>query len=128
MTVSNSKRYVSGLLLALWALSAVAEELPHGSILQRFGVSPDQLPAGQAGSSMGQAPAPARFHLEPEQPALQLRLGDDRPPESTGNISIDNANARERARCRQLRDELVRRGKAMGVFCEPGQAGLPWSP
>ncbi|MBC2656323.1 hypothetical protein H7A76_12840 [Pseudomonas sp. MSSRFD41] len=126
--MSSSKRYASGLVLALWATWASAGELPPGSILKRYGVSPDQLPAGQPAPVDSQPATSSRFRLEPEQPVVNLRLGDNKVPDTTGNISIDHANARERQRCRQVRDELVKRGKAAGVFCEPGQGGLPGSP
>ncbi|MFJ7142811.1 MAG: hypothetical protein ACN6P5_27375 [Pseudomonas protegens] len=125
--MSNSKRCASGLVLALWAFMASAEELPHSSILKRYGVTPDQLPAGLPAPPEKQEPAPSRFNLQPEQPFANLRLGDGKAPESTGNISIDNAEARERQRCQQVRDELSKRGKALGIFCEPGQGPFPWS-
>ncbi|MGZ0701306.1 hypothetical protein [Pseudomonas sp. L5B5] len=126
--MSNSKRHASVLVLALWAVVASAEDLPPSSILKRYGVSPDQLPAGQPLPATEPLTTTSRFRLDPDLPSVQLRLGDGKAPDSTGNISIDNANAQERQRCRQVRDELVRRGKAAGVFCEPGQGGLPWSP
>ncbi|WP_047336935.1 hypothetical protein [Pseudomonas protegens] len=125
--MSNSKRYASGMVLALWVAMASAEELPHSSILKRYGVTPDQLPAGQPAPEVKEAPAPSRFHVQPEQPWAQVRLGDDKRPDTTGNISIDNAEARERERCQQVRNELSRRGKPLGVFCEPGQGPFPWS-
>ncbi|AGL85001.1 hypothetical protein PFLCHA0_c32310 [Pseudomonas protegens CHA0] len=127
LTVSNSKRYASGVVLALWVAMASAEELPHSSILKRYGVTPDQLPAGQPAPEVKEEPAPSRFHVQPEQPWAQVRLGDDKRPDTTGNISIDNAEARERERCQQVRNELSRRGKPLGIFCEPGQGPFPWS-
>jgi len=127
--VSNTKRWASaGVLMALWTGLVAAEELPRSSILQRYGVSVDQLPAGQPAPAQS-PPAPAsRFNLQPESPLVNLRLGDGSAPPSTGNISIDNAEARERERCQQVRDELSRRGKPLGISCAPGQGPLPWMP
>lgn len=125
--MSNSKRYASGLVLALWACMASAEELPHSSILKRYGVTVDQLPPGLPAPATTEEPAPSLFQLDPEQPLAQFRLKDETRPDTTGNISIDNANARERDRCRQVSQELSKRGKPVpGFFCEPGQGGLLW--
>ncbi|KAF0866504.1 hypothetical protein [Pseudomonas sp. LD120] len=126
--MSNGKCYASGLVLALWALVAAAEELPQSSILKRYGVSPEQLPAAQPAPPIKEQATPSRFKLQAEQPVVNLRLGDGQAPVSTGNISIDNAQARERERCQQMRDALSKRGKAQSLICSPGQGPFPWSP
>lgn len=43
--MSDNQRYGIGLALVLMAGSAMAEDLPQQSILKRYGVTPDQLPA-----------------------------------------------------------------------------------
>ncbi|NBF03103.1 hypothetical protein GV819_12455 [Pseudomonas sp. Fl5BN2] len=124
--MSNSKRCASGLMLALWAFMASADELPHSSILKRYGITADQLPQGLPAPAITEEPAPSRFQVGPEQPWAQFRLKDGEAPDLTGNISIDNANARERQRCHQVRDELSKRGQLQGFFCEPGQGASSW--
>lgn len=67
--VSHNKRCAIGLVLSLLAGTALADELPHNSILQRYGVTPEQLPAGaKLKVEPKQQPAPSRFHIAPEQP------------------------------------------------------------
>jgi len=111
--------------------SAVAEELPHSSILKRYGVTPDQLPAAAPSTADEPEPPASLFRIEPEQPWATVRLGDGKKPEMTGNISIDNAEARERERCQRVLGELQKRGGQHYISCDgsvPGQNTHPWSP
>ncbi len=123
--VSNNKRCAIGLVLSLLAGTTLADELPHNSILQRYGVTPEQLPAGaKLKVEPKQQPAPSRFHIAPEQPWAQVRLGDGQQPETTGNISIDNAARQEYDRCQKVRGELYKRNAQQSISCDGSVPGL----
>ncbi|MGE7955598.1 hypothetical protein ACQKQA_03195 [Pseudomonas sp. NPDC089530] len=128
--MSDNPRYGIGLALVLAAGSTMAEDLPAQSILQRFGVTPEQLPAAVPGQA-AEPEQDSRFRIDAEQPWVNVTLGEGKQPETTGNISIDNAAAREFERCRQVRRELQRRGEQRYISCDdsvPGQHPAPWSP
>lgn len=129
-TMSKQPWHGLGLALLLAMGGAVAEDLPQPSILQRFGVTPDQLPAATPGK-VTEPEQDKRFQLDGERPVVNVTLGEGKQPETTGNISIDNAAAREFERCRQVRSELQRRGEQRYISCDnsvPGQHSAPWSP
>lgn len=107
--MSNSKRYIFGLALALLSAAAAAE-LPQSSILTRYGVTSDQLPEPAATETAKPIEEKSRFQLQPEQPWVTLRLGDGKQPEKTGNISIDRSMQQERERCQRMQEQLLRRG------------------
>ncbi|ROM89628.1 hypothetical protein [Pseudomonas brassicacearum] len=121
--MSNSKRQAVAAALMMLSASAMAEELPHGSILNRYGVTADQLPPPAQVEQSEPEPENSRFQIQPEQPWVKLSLGDGKQPPATGNISIDNANAREYERCQTIRGQLLRRGGQV-ISCDnsiPGQ-------
>jgi hypothetical protein len=130
--VSDNQRYGIGLALVLMAGSAMAEDLPQQSILKRYGVTPDQLPAAAQATEKEAQPEPgSRFHIDAERPWASVTLGEGKKPETTGNISIDNAAAREFERCQRVRGELRKRGEQHYISCDnsvPGQNSAPWSP
>lgn len=130
--MSDNQRYGIGLALVLAAGSVMAEDLPQQSILKRYGVTPDQLPAATAPAGKAVEPEPSeRFHVEASQPWANVTLREDKRPETTGNISIDNAAAREFERCQRVRSELQKRGQQQYISCDnsvPGQNSAPWSP
>ncbi|OLF53707.1 hypothetical protein [Pseudomonas chlororaphis] len=139
--MNKKQRYGVGLVLALAAVGAMAEDLPQQSILHRYGVTPDQLPL----EAPGKAPEPepqslfkipaegagnSLYHVDPNRPGANVTRGDGNEPESTGNISIDNAAAREFERCQQVRSQLQKRGEQRYISCDnsvPGQSATPWS-
>lgn len=130
--MSDNKRYAIGLALSLVAGGAWAEDVPQHSILNRYGVTPDQLPAAVPGAVIDEAePAASLFHIEPEQPWITASPSPRQQPEVTGNISIDNATAQEFERCQRARGELQKRGQQSLISCDssvPGMSRTPWSP
>ncbi|MFJ7795634.1 hypothetical protein [Pseudomonas sp. NPDC096950] len=121
--MSNSKRVVLGLALAVLSANAVAE-LPHNSILSRYGMTPDELPKPAAIETKTPVEEKSRFHIEPEQPWATIRIGDGKKPEVTGNISIDNSVQQEYDRCQKLRAEMIKRGDRY-VVCDTSVPGMP---
>ncbi|MFJ2362325.1 hypothetical protein ACIPIN_01165 [Pseudomonas sp. NPDC087697] len=108
--MSNSKSRAVAVALMILSASAMAEELPHGSILNRYGVTADQLPAPAKVEQTKPEPEKSRFQIQPEQPWVKLSLGDGKQPPVTGNISIDNATARDYERCQTIRGQMLQRG------------------
>ncbi|POA35771.1 MULTISPECIES: hypothetical protein [unclassified Pseudomonas] len=108
--MSNSKRQAVVAALMMLSASAIAEELPHSSILNRYGVTADQLPTPAQVEQPEPDPEKSHFQIQPEQPWVKLSTGNGKQPPVTGNISIDNANAREYERCQMIRGQLLQRG------------------
>lgn len=121
--MSNSKTVVLGLALAVLSANAAAE-LPHGSILSRYGMTPDELPKPAAIETQAPVEEKSRFQIEPEQPWATIRIGGGNKPPVTGNISIDNSVQQEYDRCQKLRAELIKRGERYFV-CDTGIPGMP---
>ncbi|HEP9739151.1 TPA: hypothetical protein VDW12_000632 [Pseudomonas aeruginosa] len=97
------RRYPLALLLGM--AGALADELPDGSLLQRYGVQADQLPTLAADP-------PSRFRVEPEQPLVTFGVKDHKGMEPTGNPSIDAMHERDRRICRNIRRQALEKGKA----------------
>jgi hypothetical protein len=110
---------VAGALLAAHAWA----DLPHSSILSRYGVSTDQLPAPAETAEAKPVEQKSRFQIQPEQPFVTLRLGDGKPVQTTGNLSIDRMAQQERERCQRLQAELVRRG-GQYLSCDDSIPGM----
>lgn len=119
-------------LLALFLPGiTIAEELPNGSLLQRYGVTDDQLPKPPLDKLEEAAPSkynfqkdkdplvklridkgkswpstPHNFQIGKEDPAIEFRIDESepRPPIPTGNISIDNINSRNFKECTRARE------------------------
>ncbi|MGU2311717.1 hypothetical protein ACSEV1_05965 [Pseudomonas aeruginosa] len=106
------RRYPLALLLGM--ASALADELPDGSLLQRYGVQADQLPtlAADPPSRKEEKEAPSRFRVEPEQPLVTFGVKDHKGVEPTGNPSIDAMHERDRRICRNIRRQALEKGKA----------------
>ncbi|WJK07202.1 hypothetical protein [Pseudomonas fluorescens] len=104
------KRFIGIAGLALLSANAWAD-LPHSSILSRYGVTTDQLPKPAESDDVKPVEEKSRFHIQPEQPFVTVRIGEDHEPEMTGNLSIDRMAQQERQRCQRLQEELVRRGE-----------------
>ncbi|KRU84758.1 hypothetical protein [Pseudomonas aeruginosa] len=102
--------------LALWLAmtGTLADELPDGSLLQRYGVAADQLPAltAEPQPRKEKVEAPARFRLAPEQPLVTFGVKEPQDAEPTGNPSIDAMHERDRRLCRRVRQEALEKGKA----------------
>jgi len=121
--VSNSKRFVLGLALAVLSANAAAE-LPHRSILSRYGMTPEELPKPASTETKDPVEEKSLFHVQPEQPWATVRIGDGKKPEVTGNISIDNSVQQEYERCQKLRDQLIKRGERY-IVCDTSIPGMP---
>nr|WP_279309513.1 hypothetical protein [Pseudomonas koreensis] len=96
--------------MALLSAKAWAD-LPHSSILSRYGVTTDELPKPAESDDVKPVEEKSRFHIQPEQPFVTVRIGENNEPEMTGNLSIDRMAQQERQRCQRLQEELVRRGE-----------------
>lgn len=75
--MSDNQRFGIGLALVLIAGSVMAEDLPQQSILKRYGVTPDQLPAAApaTGKEVEHEPS-SRFHIDAERPWASVTLGE----------------------------------------------------
>ncbi len=106
------RRYPLALLLGM--AGALADELPDGSLLQRYGVQADQLPtlAADPPSRKEEKETPSRFRVEPEQPLVTFGVKDHKGMEPTGNPSIDAMHERDRRICRNIRRQALEKGKA----------------
>lgn len=112
-------RIFIGLMATMVSASAGAE-LPDASILDRYGISSDQLPVAQARSRVSEADASApRFVIRPEKPWVSVSLGEGRKPDMTGNISIDRSTQQEHERCLRLQDQSLQR-RGGWVNCDEG--------
>lgn len=120
--MSNSKKHLIGLALALLSGSAAAE-LPHDSILGRYGMTPDQLPTPVSPEAVDPQEEKSRFQLQPEEPFVTFR-SEEKQPEITGNISIDHAMQQDYERCQKIHEEQRRRGGKF-VSCDNS---TPWMP
>ncbi|MCX2546301.1 hypothetical protein [Pseudomonas sp. COW5] len=99
-------------IVGLTLLSAnVWADLPHSSILSRYGVSSEELPKPAPTENSEPVEEKSRFHIQPEQPFVTVRIGENNEPEMTGNLSIDRMAQQERQRCQRLQEEMVRRGE-----------------
>lgn len=104
------KGYIGIVGLALLSANVWAD-LPHSSILSRYGVSSDELPKPAPTENSEPVEEKSRFYIQPEQPFVTVRIGENNEPEMTGNLSIDRMAQQERQRCQRLQEEMVRRGE-----------------
>ncbi|XHF33856.1 hypothetical protein OXH62_02545 [Pseudomonas chlororaphis] len=116
------KRFIGIAGLALLSANAWAD-LPHSSILSRYGVTTDQLPKSAESDDVKPVEEKSRFHIQPEQPFVTVRIGEDNTPEMTGNLSIDRMAQQERQRCQRLQEEMVRRGER-ALNCDGSLPGM----
>ncbi|EJM31321.1 hypothetical protein [Pseudomonas sp. GM25] len=116
------KRFFGIAGLALLSANAWAD-LPHSSILSRYGVTTDQLPKPAESDDVKPVEEKSRFHIQPEQPFVTVRIGEDHEPEMTGNLSIDRMAQQERQRCQRLQEEMVRRGER-ALNCDGSLPGM----
>lgn len=116
------KRFIGMAGLALLSANAWAD-LPHSSILSRYGVTTDQLPKPADSDDVKPVEEKSRFYIQPEQPFVTIRIGEDHEPEMTGNLSIDRMAQQERQRCQRLQEEMVRRGER-ALNCDGSIPGM----
>ena len=117
------KGYVGIVGLALLAANAWAD-LPPTSILSRYGISTDQLPKSAKTEATEPVEEKSLFQIQPEQPFVTIRLGDDKQQQATGNLSIDRMTQLDLERCRRLQADLARRGEQY-FSCDHSIMGLP---
>ena len=103
------KGYVGFVGLALLSANAWAD-LPPTSILSRYGISSDQLPKPAKTEAIELVEEKSLFQIQPEQPFVTFRRGDDKQAQATGNLSIDRMAQQDQERCQRLQGELARRG------------------
>ncbi|CAI8734638.1 Secreted protein [Pseudomonas sp. IT-347P] len=117
------KGYVGFVALALCSANAWAD-LPQSSILNRYGITADQLPSPPKTEALEPIEEKSRFQIQPEQPFVTIRLGDGKQPQTTGNLSIDRMAQQDLERCRRLQGEVVKRG---GTYmpCDGSIPGMP---
>jgi len=106
--MSCFKTHGVGVALTLSACVAVGEPLPESSLLERYGVTPDQLPVATQVETSDEK-SPSLFQLTPEAPLVDIRLGGPNKLEEVGNITIDNMARRDYERCLRLHAELLAR-------------------
>ncbi|WP_256350415.1 hypothetical protein [Pseudomonas gingeri] len=109
--MSCFKSHGVGVGLTLSACVAMGEPLPESSLLDRYGVTPDQLPAATQVEKPDEK-SPSLFQLKPEAPVVDIRFGERTAPEEVGNITIDNMARRDYERCLRLQGELLDRRKS----------------
>ncbi|WP_025109635.1 hypothetical protein [Pseudomonas sp. H1h] len=117
------KGYVGIVGLALLSANAWAD-LPPTSILSRYGISSDQLPKPAKTEAVEPVEEKSLFQIQPEQPFVTFRRGDDKQAQATGNLSIDRMTQQDLERCRRLQTELARRGEQY-FSCDNSIVGLP---
>jgi len=120
--VKGFKGYVAIVGWVLLSANARAD-LPHSSILSRYGIKSEELPKPAATEDMAPVEEKSRFHIQPEQPLVTVRIGENNEPEMTGNLSIDRMAQQERQRCQRLQEEMVRRGER-ALNCDGSLPGM----
>ncbi|WP_273824838.1 MULTISPECIES: hypothetical protein [Pseudomonas] len=109
--MSCFKAHGMGVGLTLSACVALGEPLPESSLLDRYGMTVDDLPAAtvtQAPKAAVEEPA-SLFQLQPEPPLVDIRLGEQKALESVGNITIDNMLRRDQEHCLRLLGQSLER-------------------
>jgi len=94
----------------------VADELPQGPLLQRFGETINELP--KPASPPAAKPVPRELHIEGQEALNHPGTPVRRESEKTGNPSIDNMQARDRDACRRIQAAALGQGKGLGLGCE----------
>lgn len=120
MHSNRKKLYSLGMFLLLAAGNANAQDLPNLSLLTRYGVTEDQLPAAPTDLALNTEPTKSRFEIQPERPLIRVEKNGDLVSETTGNISIDNAAAQGQVQCARAHAELERRGSQSSLACGDG--------
>lgn len=105
--MANNKQSVIAAVICVSACAGAMAELPEHSILNHYGITPEQLPAAVAGEPVDPPPK-SLFEIPAQGPWGELSQGAAVTP-MTGNITIDRALEQEQARCLRFRDEARRR-------------------
>jgi hypothetical protein len=120
--VKGFKGYIGFVALALCSANVCAD-LPHSSILSRYGITTEQLPTSPQTETVEPVEEKSRFQIQPEQPFVTFRLGDGVLSQTTGNPIIDRMEQQDLERCRRLQDEIARRGGTY-VSCDNSIPGM----
>lgn len=110
------KEYTVAMLAVAISTFVVAEELPQGPLLQRFGDAINELP--KPASPPAAKTTPRELHLEGEEALNHPGRPAMREMEKTGNPSIDNMHARDRGACRRVQTAALGQGKGLSLVCE----------
>lgn len=109
--MSCFKTHGMGVGLTLSACVAMGEPLPESSLLSRYGMTVEDLPAAvvqEPSKEPTEAPA-SLFQLQPEPPLVDIRIGERTEAQSVGNISIDNMIKRDQQHCQRLLEQALER-------------------
>lgn len=110
------KGYSTGLLALVMSTMVLADELPDGPLLQRFGAAINELPKPE--SPPEAKPVPRELHINWQEALNQPCTPFWRASEETENPTIDNMQARDREACRRINAAALQKGKGMILFCE----------
>ena len=115
-----TKKNTIAALIGLLACASAMAELPDRSILSRYGIASDQLPAGQVDKSVETPSGKSYFKVPPVGSWGAVIPSDAMKPPMTGNISIDQSAQQDHERCRRTQNQALRRNGGWG-----GWAGCP---
>ncbi|WP_139213479.1 hypothetical protein [Pseudomonas costantinii] len=110
------KGYIVAMLAVAVSTLVLADELPQGPLLQRFGDAINELP--KPASPPETKAAPRELHLEGQEALNHPGSPAKRELEKTGNPSIDNMHARDRDACRRVQAAALGQGKGFSLSCE----------
>ncbi|SDB54830.1 hypothetical protein SAMN03159382_04143 [Pseudomonas sp. NFACC23-1] len=116
------QRVFIGLIGGMISSSTLAE-LPDHSILTRYGVTSDLLPAAEEGNPVDAASYLPRFKMQTPKSWVSVGVEDTEKPHVSGNISIDRSAQQEHGRCLRFHEQSLRR-KGEGISCDEGGLAL----
>ncbi|SFG68372.1 hypothetical protein [Pseudomonas sp. NFACC45] len=123
--MSSKKSPIIGLMGALASAGALAE-LPDQSILTRYGITPEQLPAAERGKPFDAPSYLPRFEIQTPKSWVSVGVDEAKRPDMTGNISIDRSTQLEYEHCLRMQERSLRR-KGGKISCDEGGLALEMS-
>lgn len=120
-TIMGSERrimYGLGLFLLLAVGPTSAQDLPNLSLLKRYGVPEDQLPAAPADLALNIEPTKSRFEIKPERPLIRVEKTATlclKPPATSALIT-----RRPKARCSVPVHSQSCSGEGRSTHCRVG--------
>lgn len=110
------KGYIVAMLAVAISTLVVAEELPQGPLLQRFGDAINELP--KPPSPPEAKATPRELHFEGQEALNHPGRPAMRDMEKTGNPSIDKMHTRDRDACRRVQAAALGQGKSLSLVCD----------
>lgn len=120
--MNGKQRTLIGLIGVMVSGSTLAD-LPDQSILTRYGITSEQLPAAEAGNPVDAPSYLPRLEMQEPKPWVSVGFGEAKKPDMTGNISIDHSTQQEYERCLRFHEQSLRR-KGGGISCDEGGLAL----